>query len=166
MKHHWRYEKILELEAASEKAAELKAQGKKIITANGSFDILHAGHLDLLEEARQQGDVLFIGLNSDTSIKEEKGQIRPFISEQERAAMLAALICIDYVAIIDASYDDLPSVFIKAIKPAVHVNGAEYGSPETWVEYPAMQEVGAIGHAVERRPGLATTDLIKKIQSA
>ena len=163
MKHLWRTEKILTLEQAKEKVEELRAAGKKIVTANGSFDILHAGHLDMLEEAKQQGDVLFVGLNADASIKAHKGASRPFIGEQERAAMLAALACIDFVVILDAEYKELPSVFIRAIKPDVHANGAEYGEPSTWWEWSAMQEVGTEGHAVARRPGLATSELIQKI---
>lgn len=164
MTHHWRYKKILTVDRARQKAAELKQAGKKLVTVNGAFDILHAGHLDMLEEAKQQGDVLFVGINSDISIKNEKGPERPFISEQERAALLAALMCIDYVVIIDAPYNQVQDVIIETIRPHVHANGAEYGPPEQWIEWPAMQAVGAEGHAVARRPGLATSDLIKKIR--
>lgn len=165
MKHHWRYEKILSLDAAAAKAAELKAAGKKVVTVNGSFDLLHAGHLDMLEEAKQQGDVLFVGINSDASISNKKGAARPIIGEQERAAMLAALTCVDYVVIIDAPYDDVQNILLRAVKPTVHANGAEYGQPESWVEWPVMQEVGAVGYAVARRPGLATSDIVKRIQN-
>lgn len=164
--HHWRTEKILSLEDATKKAAELKAAGKKVVTLNGSFDIVHAGHLDMVEEAKMQGDVLFVGINSDASIKDGKGPTRPFIPEQERAALVAALACVDYVVIVDAEYKEMPSVFIGVIKPDVHVNGAEYGPVETWVEKPAMDEVGAIGYAVARRPGLATSDIVAKIKSS
>src|SRR3989344_4614462 len=122
MQHHWRYEKILTLEAATRQAEAAKADGKKIATINGAFDIVHAGHLDMLEEAKQQGDVLFVGINSDGSIKDEKGPGRPIIGEQERAALLAALICVDYVVIIDAPYDDMQNELLRAIKQSVHVN--------------------------------------------
>lgn len=166
MQHHWRYDKIISLEDAAQKAQELKAAGKKIVTVNGSFDLLHAGHLDMLEEAKQQGDALFLGINSDTSIRNEKGETRPIIGEQERAAMLAALMCVDYVVIINAPYDDMQNVLLRAIKPSIHANGAEYGAPEKWIEWPAMQEVGAQGHSVERRPGLATSDIVKKIKAS
>jgi rfaE bifunctional protein nucleotidyltransferase chain/domain len=164
--HHWREEKILTLEEAAERAADLKKQGKTIVSANGSFDIVHAGHLDLLEEARQQGDVLFVGLNSDASVRNGKGAARPYIPERERAALLAALMCVDYVVIVDAPYREMQDVFIHALKPAVHVNGAEYGQPEAWIEWKAMQAVGARGYAVERRPGLSTSDLITKIKAS
>jgi rfaE bifunctional protein nucleotidyltransferase chain/domain len=164
LQHHWRTEKILSVEEAGKKAAELKAAGKKIVTVNGSFDIFHAGHLDMLEEAKMQGDVMFVGVNSDTSIRNEKGKDRPFIGQQERMAMMAALACVDYVVLLDVPYDNAQDVLILAVKPDVHANGAEYGPIETWVDYPAMQKVGAKGHAVERRPGLATSDLINKIR--
>lgn len=166
MQHHWRYEKILDLPTATTKTAELKTAGKKVVTVNGAFDLLHAGHLDMLEEAKQQGEVLFVGINSDASIRERKGPARPIIGEQERAALLAALTCVDYVVVIDAPYDDMQNVFLRAIKPHVHANGAEYGEPSNWIEWPVMQEVGASGYGVLRRPGLATSDIIKKIQSA
>lgn len=164
LEHHWRVEKILSLEEAAQKAAELKTLGKKIVTVNGSFDILHAGHLDMLEESKMQGDVMFVGVNSDMSIKDEKGGERPFIGEQERMAMLAALACVDYVVLVDDTYRDVPAVFIRAIKPNIHSNGAEYGPVKEWVEKPAMDEVGATGYSVARRPGLATSDIIEKIR--
>lgn len=164
MQHHWRQEKILTLETATDRAATLIAAGKKVVTVNGAFDLMHAGHLDMLEEAKQQGDVLFVGINSDDSIREKKGSSRPIIGEQERAALLAALVCVDFVVVVDAAYDDVPQVLIRAVRPSIHVNGAEYGEPAEWIEWPVMQEVGASGHAVARRPGLATSDIIKKIR--
>lgn len=165
LQHHWRTEKIKTLAQAVELAAMSKQQNKRVVTVNGSFDLLHAGHLDMLEEAKQQGDVLFVGLNSDRSIRQAKGPARPYISEKERAALLAALICVDYVVIVDENYDEVPQQLITAIKPDIHVNGAEYGLPQDWVEWPAMKAVGAQGHAVIRRPGLATSDIVKKIKS-
>lgn len=156
---------MLTIEKAAEVAAGLKKGGKKLVTVNGSFDILHAGHLDQLEEAKKQGDVLFVGINSDVSVKEGKGEGRPYIPEQARAAMLAALTCVDYVTTIDAPYDGgVPQALVRAIKPNVHVNGPDYGSPETWVEYPAMQEVGAKGYVAQRRNDLSTSSLIDKIK--
>lgn len=164
MEHHWRYEKILRAEEAANVADGLRAEGKRLVTLNGSFDLLHAGHLDMLEEAKRQGDVLFVGLNSDRSVREGKGEGRPIIPEMERAALLAALACVDYVVILDESYADVPYVLLRTVRPAVHVNGSEYGEPETWIEWPTMKEVGASGHTVERRPGLATSDIVKKIK--
>ena len=166
MKHHWRTEKILNTEEAKAKSEELRQAGRKIVTLNGSFDLMHAGHLDMLEEGKQQGDVLFVGLNSDRSVRDGKGKDRPFIPEQERAAMLAALICIDYVVMLDVvPYSTAQDELLRAVRPQVHVNGSEYGPPEKWIDWTVMQEVGAKGYVVERREGLATSDIVDKIQS-
>lgn len=166
MEHHFRYEKILNIEQAKEKAEELRNAGKKIVTVNGSFDLLHAGHLDILEEARQQGDVLIVGINTDEAISAKKGSARPIISQGNRAALLAALICVDYVAIMPGSYDEEPhGSFLPAIKSHIHANGEEYGPFETWVEYQAMKDLGIAPYQVKRRPNLSTTEIIEKIKS-
>ncbi len=163
--HLWRYEKILTIDQARQKAEELRAQGKKIIGLNGSFDLLHAGHLDILEEAKRQGDVLFVGINTDESIKAKKGETRPIMPQENRAALLAALICVDYVVIMDGAYDDEPhGSFLPAVKPAIHVNGEEYGPVEGWVEYPVMKELGISAYQVKRRPNLSTSEIIEKIK--
>jgi D-glycero-beta-D-manno-heptose 1-phosphate adenylyltransferase len=160
---HWPLRKLVSFKQAAVLAAQLKEQGKKLVTTNGSFDLLHAGHLNFLGEAKAQGDVLFVGVNSDRSVAGEKGKSRPFVGEQERAGLLAALVYTDYVFIVDELYNEVPNVLIRTIKPHIHVNGSEYGEPETWVEWPTMQEVGARGYVVKRRRGLATSNLVKKI---
>jgi len=162
---YWRWDKILTADQAEALAAQLKKKGKKLITVNGSFDILHAGHLAFLGEAKAQGDVLFVGVNSDRSVREGKGEGRPVIPEQERAALLAALIYVDFVMIVDASYNEVQNVLIRTVKPHVHVNGEEYGEPEKWIEWPVMRAMAAAGYVVKRRPGLATSDIIEKIRS-
>jgi rfaE bifunctional protein nucleotidyltransferase chain/domain len=159
---NWRTEKVLTLLAAELRAKELRDEGKKLVTVNGSFDILHAGHLDQLEEAKKQGDVLFVGLNSDASVRGAKGENRPIVPEEARAAMLAALICVDYVVMIDKPYNEVPQAFVTAIKPAVHVNGPDYGPVETWIEWPAMQAVGAEGYVIKKRNNLSTSALLEK----
>jgi D-glycero-beta-D-manno-heptose 1-phosphate adenylyltransferase len=103
----------------------LRTKGRRIVTINGSFDLLHAGHLFILSQARQQEDVLIVGLNSDASVKGYKGDERPLVSERQRAEMLLALRTVDYVHI----FDELnPIAFLNEVKPDVHVNGAEYGA--------------------------------------
>ena len=166
LKHNWRYEKILTVKEAKEKALELKRKGKTVVTTNGVFDIMHAGHLDALEEYKRQGDVLFIGLNSDKSVREGKGEERPFVPEFERAALLAALACVDYVVIIDAPYKEVQDVLLRTVKSQIHGNLDEYGEPDNWIEWPVMQEVGAKGYVCKRRPGLATSDIITKIKAS
>lgn len=160
---YWHTEKLLTLKEASVRAAALKAAGKKVVTVNGSFDILHAGHLDQLEEAKKQGDVLFVGLNSDASVREGKGPLRPLIPQELRAALLAALQCVDYVITIDAPYREVPQQLLRAIAPQVHVNGPDYGKPTTWIEWPAMQELGTKGYVITKRNDISTTSLLEKI---
>lgn len=165
MQHHWRYEKILPLTDASRVIGQLKAAGKKIVTVNGSFDLLQAGHLDILEEAKQQGDVLVVGINTDESIRGGKGAGRPIIPQEQRAAMLAALACVDYVTVMEGAYADEPhGSFLPAIQPDVHVNGEEYGPLDSWVEYPVMRTLGIAPYQVRRRPNLSTTEIITKIK--
>lgn len=154
--------KILTRDEAAKRAAAFRTEGKKLVTVNGSFDLLHAGHLVILEEAKAQGDVLFVGLNSDESVKRYKGPHRPVVREQERAALLAALGCVDVVVLLDEP--EAAAAIIELVLPHVHVNGSEYGLPEQWVEYHAMQRHGVAGHVCQRQPELATTDLIQKIQ--
>ncbi len=164
--HHWRYEKILTLEDAKKRAEDIRAAGKTIATVNGSFDLLQAGHLDFLEEAKQQADVLIVGINTDASIRAKKGTSRPIIGQEMRAALLAALICVDFVVIMEGAYDDEPhGSFLPVIRPHVHINGEEYGPVDTWVEYPVMQELDIRAYQVKRRPNLSTTAIIEKIQS-
>ncbi len=165
MEHHFRYEKILTMEQGREKAEELRKAGKKIVTLNGSFDLLHAGHLDILEEAKQQGDVLIVGINTDEAIRTKKGSNRPIMSQENRAALLAALACVDYVVIMPGSYEEEPHTsFLPAIRSDIHANGEEYGPVESWVEYAAMKELGIAPYQVQRRPNLSTTEIIEKIK--
>lgn len=159
-----REDKILTVDQAGGLAAKFKKKGRRLVTVNGSFDILHAGHLAFLGEAKARGDVLFVGVNSDRSVREGKGEGRPVIAERERAQLLAALVYVDFVIIVDASYSEVQNVLIRAVKPHVHVNGEEYGEPQKWIEWPVMQEVGVKGYVVKRRPGLATSDIIGKIK--
>lgn len=163
---NWRNDKILNLPEAEQKAAELHAQGKRLVTVNGTFDLLHVGHLDQLEEAKQQGDALFVGVNSDESVRQGKGEGRPFVPVEARAALLAALVCVNYVVVIDADYSEVPKKFIEVIRPAVHVNGSDYGDPTEWIEWPIMQKHGTRGFVVQRRNDLSTSKLIEKIRNS
>jgi D-beta-D-heptose 7-phosphate kinase/D-beta-D-heptose 1-phosphate adenosyltransferase len=135
-------------------AAALRSKGKRIVTINGSFDILHNGHLYILNEARKRGDVLIVGLNSDASVRSYKGPDRPIVPERHRAEMLLALRMVDYVHI----FDELdPIAFLKELRPDVHVNGSEYGS--NCIESEIVKEGGGKIHIVDRIPGFSTTRL-------
>jgi rfaE bifunctional protein nucleotidyltransferase chain/domain len=112
--------KILSVEEAQNIASRLRKQGKKIVLAGGCFDILHIGHLRFLEKAKEQGDVLMLFLESDEAIRKRKGNNRPINNQEDRARLLSALSCIDYVVLLsgilsDADYDRLTT----AIKPAI-----------------------------------------------
>lgn len=139
----------------------LKAQGKRVATLNGSFDVLHAGHVHILEEAKAQGDVLIVGLNSDVSVKAYKGQGRPIVPQAERARMLLALRAVDFVHIFDETE---PMPFLAEVQPHVHVNGSEYG-PDC-IEAPLVKSLGGRIHVVEKVPGLSTSDLLARIRAS
>jgi D-beta-D-heptose 7-phosphate kinase/D-beta-D-heptose 1-phosphate adenosyltransferase len=147
-----------ELEGLSNR---LRSQGRRIVTLNGSFDLMHAGHLHFLQEARKQGDVLIVGLNSDQSVRGNKGPLRPFIGQEDRARMLLALRHVDYVHIFD---EPEPMAFLELVRPHVHVNGSEYGAD--CVEAPTVLQHGGRIHIVERVPNLSTTELVGRIQRA
>ncbi|PYR17449.1 MAG: bifunctional heptose 7-phosphate kinase/heptose 1-phosphate adenyltransferase [Acidobacteria bacterium] len=135
-------------------AATLRAKGRRLVTVNGSFDVLHAGHLHILNEARSQGDVLIVGLNSDASVRSHKGPTRPIISDRGRAEMLLALRVVDYVHIFD---EPDPIAFLSELNPDVHVNGAEYG--ENCIERDVVIRNGGRLHLVDRIPNLSTSAL-------
>ncbi len=136
-------------------------KGKKIVTCNGSFDLFHYGHLIFLEYAKKQGDILIVGLNSDSSIKKYKSENRPIIPEKERSQIIAALEIVDYVYIFD---ETVPMPFIEAVKPDFHANGAEYG--EDCIEAETVKKCGGKIYLVPRVAGLSTTELIQKIKKS
>ena len=137
---------------------QLRQDGKNVVFTNGCFDIMHAGHVSYLRFARKQGDVLILGLNSDASVRRNKGDKRPIISEQNRAEVLAALEIIDYVVMFD---DDEPAALIGDILPDVLVKA------EDWAHYVSGRDVvEKHGGKVVLAPlveGLSTTAIIEKI---
>jgi D-beta-D-heptose 7-phosphate kinase / D-beta-D-heptose 1-phosphate adenosyltransferase len=139
-------------------AARLRSKGKRIVTLNGAFDILHNGHLHLLSEARRQGDVLIVGLNSDASVRGYKGPGRPIVPEKNRADLLLALRAVDYVHIFDEAD---PIAFLEEVRPDVHVNGAEYG--ENCIESETVRRTGGVLHLVPRIAGHSTSGLIEAL---
>lgn len=152
--------KIVAPEKLPEKIAELRAQGKKIATLNGSFDLMHAGHLQIIFEASQVADVLVVALNTDRSIQQYKSPDRPIIPLEYRLQMMSALGFVDYVT----WFDELdPIKILGVIKPDVHVNGAEYG--ENCIEAEVVRSHGGRIHIVPLVPGLSTSQIIKKIKA-
>ncbi len=115
--------KIIDINEIENKVSLLKKTGKKIVTTNGAFDLLHVGHVRCLQFAKKQGDILVVGLNSDNSIKKFKSEKRPIIPESERAELLASLSCVDFVVIFE---EETPLNFLNKIKSDIHVKGIEY----------------------------------------
>jgi D-glycero-D-manno-heptose 1,7-bisphosphate phosphatase len=164
---NWHNEKIVSPSEAGRIAGQLRTDGHTLVTTNGSFDLVHAGHLDQLEEARKQGDVLFVGVNADRAVSAAKGPTRPIIPEEARAAMLAALTCVDFVVILPGSYSEEPMLsLLESVKPDIHVNGPDYVDPTTWVEWATMQKYGTQGHTIVKRNSFSTSEIVKKIRAA
>jgi len=162
MKKNWEKEsqkKILEPEFLEKKVLQLKKENKTITTLNGSFDLLHAGHLTIIYEASLTGDILIVALNSDSSIKKYKSEKRPYVSLKYRLQMLAALEFVDFVTYFN---ETTPIKILEMIKPNVHVNGKEYG--ENCIEADIVNKNGGKIHIVDLYGSLSTTNLIKKIK--
>ena len=151
--------KILSIEQAAKKADELRVEGKKIIFTNGCFDLVHAGHLASFTKAREFGDVLFVGVNSNASIKRIKGDKRPVVSQENRMKLLAALECVDYVVMFE---DDTPEELIRKIKPNSLIKGADWEN-KTVAGGDFVRENGGSVHYIELEKGLSTTNIIEKI---
>ncbi len=150
--------KIIDPVSLDEKIGELRRNGQTIATLNGSFDLLHAGHLEMIYQASLQADVLIAALNTDRSIKEYKNPFRPIIALEDRLALMAALEMVDFVTWFDETD---PRQILSRIKPDVHVNGAEYG--ENCIEAEVVRQHGGKIHIVSLVPGLSTSQIIKKI---
>jgi rfaE bifunctional protein nucleotidyltransferase chain/domain len=142
------------------KREQWRSEGKKVVFTNGCYDILHPGHIRLLERARSLGDVLILALNTDSSVQRLKGPSRPFFDEQTRAALAVHLEAVDAVTLFD---EDTPRELIAAVLPDVLVKGAD------WAHFIAgREEVEASGgavHALPLEPGFSTTDIAEKIIS-
>ncbi len=139
--------------------AETKAKGKTVVFTNGCFDLLHVGHVKYLQQARSCGDLLVLGLNSDASVKRLKGDKRPLINEHERAHVLAALSCIDFVTIFD---EDTPHAIIQTLQPDILVKGGDY-LPEEVVGKEIVKSYGGRVEIIPFVDGKSTTQLINRI---
>jgi D-beta-D-heptose 7-phosphate kinase / D-beta-D-heptose 1-phosphate adenosyltransferase len=155
-------EKILDLERIQKRVAEWRASGETIVFTNGCFDLLHVGHITLLEDCRRFGSKLVLGLNADVSIGRLKGPTRPIVGEKERARVMAALAAVDAVVLFE---EDTPMELIRGIRPNVLVKGGDY-TVETVVGH---EEVIASGGRVEIVPtveGFSTTNIVKKLTAS
>ncbi|HEY6007972.1 MAG TPA: bifunctional D-glycero-beta-D-manno-heptose-7-phosphate kinase/D-glycero-beta-D-manno-heptose 1-phosphate adenylyltransferase HldE [Geobacteraceae bacterium] len=151
--------KIKNVDVLTQLLAADRKRGRRVVFTNGCFDLLHAGHVKYLQKARSFGDLLVLGLNSDVSVRRLKGENRPLIGEAERAHLLAALSCIDYVVIFE---EDTPLQLIEAVRPDVLVKGGDY-APEQVVGKDFVESYGGRLELVEFVDGKSTTGIIEKI---
>ncbi len=143
---------------------EMEAAGRRLVFTNGCFDLLHAGHVRYLQQARALGDALAVGLNSDRSVRELKGEGRPVNSQNDRAEVLAALGCVDYVVIFDGTR---ATETIRAVRPHVYAKGGDY-TPES-LDAGECEALAAAGSKVEILPlvpGRSTTAVLERLQQS
>jgi D-beta-D-heptose 7-phosphate kinase/D-beta-D-heptose 1-phosphate adenosyltransferase len=155
-------EKVLSLERLKFRSSVWRSSGEKIVFTNGCFDLLHIGHLQLLEEARREGDRLIVAINSDLSVTALKGPNRPIVSERERARILAALSVVDAVTIFD---DETPLRLVEALSPDVIVKGGDY-KEDNIVGAKEVCSWGGRVKIVSTVEGFSTTKLVEKSLSA
>ena len=154
--------KIIDMNELAQCAGKLRAAGKKLVATNGCFDLLHPGHVRYLRAARRLGDALAVGLNGDHSVRELKGLGRPINNERDRAEVLAALECVDFVAIFPGSR---ATRFILAAQPAIYAKGGDY-TCETLnaEERAALQQVGAEIRIIPFEKGYSTSLLLEQLR--
>jgi D-beta-D-heptose 7-phosphate kinase/D-beta-D-heptose 1-phosphate adenosyltransferase len=157
--HKDSHTKIKSLDVLTPLIAAEKNRGKRIVFTNGCFDLLHAGHVKYLQKARSLGDLLVLGLNSDASVRRLKGPKRPLIDQDERAHLLAALDCIDYVIIFD---EDTPLELITALKPHILAKGGDY-SLDGVVGRDVVETYGGRVELITFVDGKSTTNIIERI---
>ena len=142
--------------------ARLKARGKKVVFTNGCFDILHVGHIRYLRRARKHGDILIVGVNTDRSVKQIKGEKRPIVPEKERAEVLSALEFVDYVVLFD---DPDPLSLIESLRPSVLVKGADWPK-EKIVGREVVEKTGGKVIRVPLVRGASSSGVIEKVIKA
>ncbi len=161
-------QKIYERNVLEEEVRQRQRAGERAVLTNGCFDLLHLGHVYYLQEARSLGDFLILGLNNDDGVRRLKGPGRPLVPEQERAELLAALSCIDYVTIFS---EPTAGPLVALLQPAIYVKGGDYanaqgGEPDTTrlPEAKVVQEYGGKVRLIPYLPNHSTTELIAAIQ--
>ena len=152
--------KIVTVETLVTRLDQMRISGRKVVFTNGCFDILHAGHVRYLTAAGAEGDLLVVGLNSDTSVRTIKGDKRPIVPQAQRAEVLAGLGCVDYVVLFDSPD---PLALIQALEPDVLVKGADWAE-ETIVGSDFVKSTGGRVVRISLVPDISTSRIIKKIQ--
>jgi rfaE bifunctional protein nucleotidyltransferase chain/domain len=139
--------------------APLRAAGKKLVTTNGCFDLIHAGHVHYLAGAAALGDILVVGVNGDESVRKLKGPGRPLQNEQDRVRIVGALRMVDCAFVFR---EDDPRAFLEALRPDVHVKGGDY--PADIIERPVVEKHGGVVRIVALAPGRSTSSLVDRIR--
>jgi rfaE bifunctional protein nucleotidyltransferase chain/domain len=150
---------LLDLDAAVRLAGQWRREGKRLVLANGCFDLLHVGHVRYLEGARRLGDVLLVGINSDRAVARLKGPGRPIMTAEERAELVGSLAAVDGVVIFD---EDTADALVRALRPTVHAKGTDY-TTESVPEGAAVRETGGRVAIAGDPKQHATRDLIRLI---
>jgi len=152
--------KLYTKETLSHALNEWRINNLKIVFTNGCFDIIHTGHVNYLNQAKNKGSKLIVGLNSDESVKRLKGNNRPFVNQEDRAFILTNLVSVDAVCIFE---EDTPKELIKFIKPDILIKGSDY-KPEEIVGKNIVEEYGGNVETINLVHGKSTTNLINKIR--
>src|SRR5262245_55715566 len=155
-------QKILSLSDLRQRADKIRQAGQKLVLTNGCFDLLHLGHVRYLQEARRLGDFLVVAVNGDDSVRMLKGEGRPINSSEDRAEVLAALECVNYVTIFP---EPRVTAVIEALRPAIYVKGGDY-TPETLHldEVGVLKKVGAEIRTLALVPGKSTSAIIARMK--
>ncbi|MFP4391594.1 MAG: adenylyltransferase/cytidyltransferase family protein [Desulfohalobiaceae bacterium] len=154
-------EKIMRLQDFLQTRARL-LEGQRLVFTNGCFDLLHPGHVDLLQRAKSYGDKLMVGLNSDNSVQRLKGWPRPIMTEMDRARLLSALECVDFVLIFE---QDTPLALIQAVLPHVLIKGGDWPK-QAIVGREIVEEQNGLVLSLPLIPGYSSSDLIKRIKKS
>ncbi|MBI3262969.1 MAG: D-glycero-beta-D-manno-heptose 1-phosphate adenylyltransferase [Acidobacteria bacterium] len=152
---------VLSRDEASAMVGRLREAGKTVVFTNGVFDLLHLGHVRYLRQARQQGDALIVGVNSDRSARGHKGSDRPLIPAEERAELVAALEVVDATVIFD---EDTPHAIVSALQPDVLVKGADWPTDQI-IGRDVVEARGGRVVRVPLEPGRSTTALVERIKA-
>ena len=154
--------KLLDMKELARRSREMRAAGKTLVATNGCFDLLHVGHVRYLKKARALGDALIVGLNGDESVRKLKGANRPVSGELDRAEVLRALECIDFVVIFS---EERATKFLEAAAPAIYAKGGDYTreslDPE---ERAVLEKLGSKIEIIPFEDGYSTSDLIGKLR--
>ena len=151
---------VLTLDRAVARREEWKRSGLRVVFTNGCFVLLHRGHLDLLTGARDLGDVLLVGINGDASVRRLKGEGRPLVPAEDRAALVAGLKPVDAVVVFD---EDTPGTLLEVLRPEVLVKGGDYGPGEV-VGREIVEAYGGRIHVLPFREGCSTTGLLARLR--